>query len=417
MFFDAWKPSDLSDMILRSISPTQVHMDGVLRRCAQVCKTWHSTVKRMKRVNEDDWCIPYNSSADTYCIVLPVQWSMLQDLHAHAQLLYALGTAPTAASTIFGRALIDVTQAYETTVTSAIEGMQMHQLRRDVQLLGIRLLIQMVCFEDLELLSGGPRPYDNKALFASLENMILPVMRTHLDLAMQVACMKLLNKMEWTGVHSDRKLWRTATSLCLKAVAANLESAELQEHGCNILGRQGSAMGLHQEFNTLCTQAVLTALQMHPTHQGILYASFNALVLLYWAHDHDTPVLGVNLILAGIQSQVSLVQNDSKFNLDPSNMEVHRHASAAKIMFAGLDLLCELLYIDQYAFEGGVKTSYTETLFTAKNFGVTHTALSILNSMGDSIKPWDFFSEHSAAYEKLLWPEKLLSSQTVACIQ
>ena len=87
----------------------------------------------------------------------------------------------------------------------------MHQLRRDVQVLGIRLLIQMVCFEDLELLSGGPRPYDNTALFASLENMILSVMRTHLDLVLQVACMK--HGCLYRPIGHKWTVWSTTTHL------------------------------------------------------------------------------------------------------------------------------------------------------------------------------------------------------------
>ena len=402
MFFCAWQPSDLVDMVLRSISPTQVHIDGVLSRCAQVCKTWHSTVLIMKRVNVDEWCSAYNNSADTYFIVLPVQLAMLQDLHARARLVYALGTAPTAPSTIFGRALIEVTTAYEETVASVVEGMKMHRLRSDVQLLGIGLLIEMACLTELELLGRDLRQYENMTVFASVEKLILHLMQSHFDLALQTACLKLLNVMEWAGFDSDCKLWRTATPLFLKVMAANTENAELQEHGCTVLGRQGCIMRLHDEFNTPCTKAVLTALQMHPTHQGVLYASFTALALLYWAHDHDTPVLGVDLVLTGIQSQVSLVQNDPKFQLDPSNMEVHRHIRAANIMFAGLELLCELLYVDQYQFKAGIITNYKHTLFTAKNFGVTRVAHSILKSMGDSIEPWDFFSEHSTAYEQLL---------------
>jgi len=325
----------------------------------------------MKRVNVDEWCSAYNNSADTYFIVLPVQLAMLQDLHARTRLIYALGTAPTAPLTIFGRALIEVTTAYEDTVASVVEGMKMHRLRPDVQLLGIRLLIEMACLTELELLGRDLHQYSNMTVFASVEKMILQVMQTHFDPALQTACMKLLNIMEWAGLNSDSKLWRTATPVFLKAMAANTENAELQEHGCNVLGRQCSIVRLHDKFNTLCTKAVLTALQTHPTHQGVLYASFTALVLLYWAHDHDTPVLGVDLVLAGIQSQVSLVQNDPKFQLDPSNVQVHRHVRAANIMFAGLDLLCELLYVDQHQFEAGVNTNYKHTLLTAKNFGVT----------------------------------------------
>jgi len=304
----------------------------------------------------------------------------------------------------FRTGVLRVTEVYERTVADVVRAMKMHLLRRDVQIMGLAQLLQLTELEDLSLLHGRVFQYDNMAVpvFSLVEDVVLRVMHTYGDAEAQVCCMQLLNMMEWAGFVSKRKSWGNVTPLFLHAMESYADDAVLVRHGCYVLFRGCNAPGHSEAMNVRCITAVLSALSLFPHDSKVVYAGFAALTPLFWAHTHSkSTVRGIETVLLCMQVQVEDLQTRIADDLDARNNTAYRQVDSAKILFAGLDVLCKLLHVDRNPFKRHGIPSYKSVFPTLKGFAVVRVAHALLLVLGAGIGPWDTYCDDARTFPEL----------------
>ena len=406
----------MTHLILWSFAPTQENVDGVLNLCSCVCTSWRAVVKGMTQ-QMDTWMQPYHLRVDACLLRMPKMRMQLKEMHVDVALQLELQVCNfnhdpdtfmdehSRLSLSFRSSVLRVTEVYERTVADVVLAMKMHWLRRDVQMMGIAQLLQLTELEDLSLLHGRVFEYDNMAVpvFSPVEDVVLNVMRTHGDAEAQTSCMELLNMMEWAGFVSKRESWEHVTPLFVHAMEAYPDDAVLVRHGCYVLFRGCNAPGHSEGMNARCITAVLSALSLFPQDSAVVYAGFAALTPLFWAHTHGkSTVRGIETVLQCMQVQAMDLQTRIAADLDARNNTVYRQVDSAKILFAGLDVLCKLLHVDKNPFKRHSVPSYKSVFPTLQGFGVVRVAHALLLLLGAGLGPWDTYCDDARTFPELL---------------
>jgi len=366
---------------------------------------------------QDTWMLSYGLSADVCLLHMPTLQTQLEEVHEvfSVELLTEVANlnhhphtflnAYGQLSVPFRGGVLKLTQTYELTVAGVLQAMKMHRLRRDVQMTGIEQLLWLIELKNLSLLHIRVTDYDHMAssVFGPVEDAVLHVMHTHGDALAQKCCMHLLNMMEWAGFVSTRKSWEQVTPLFVHAMESYPDDAALLKHGCYVLFRGCNAPGHSDVMNARCITAVLGALSRFAEDTDVVYAGFAALTPLFWAHKHgDSTVRGIETVLECMQVQTADLQAQLGVERDTNVITLHAYLDSAKILFAGLDVLCKLLHVDKNPFKQSGVASYKSVFPMLKGFGVVRTAHALLVELGAGIGPWHTFCDDAHTFPELL---------------